>query len=108
MLVVNVKSWFMAKCLNLSTDPTINPNPINPTDTINPIDTIVVDDRYEVVNDVADIVEETDPALNRLVEEEEEFFNFSNDNIRDKSPILEPLNNTTEEEVARPTRQRKV
>jgi hypothetical protein len=93
-----------------STDPTTNPNPIDP------IDTIVVDDRHEVVDDPVDTVE-PDPALERLVEEEEEFFDFSqNDDIRDESPALEPpqadpteeVNPTDEEEVVRPKWQRKV
>jgi hypothetical protein len=83
-----------------STDPTINP--------INPTDTIVVDDRHEVVDNPVEIVE-ANLVLDRLVKEEEEFFDFSNDNIRDKSLALEPTQvNPTEEEVVQPKRQRKV
>jgi hypothetical protein len=77
-------------------------NPINPTDTI------VVDDRYEVVDNPVETVE-ADLALDRLVEEEEEFFNFSNDDIWDESLVLELAQvDPTEEEVVRPKRQRKV
>jgi hypothetical protein len=90
-----------------SIDPTINP--------IDPTDTIVVEDPtsdcYEVADDPVDVTEPDNPALDRLVEEEEEFFDFSNDYIRHNSPALEPSQaNPTddEEEVVRPTRQRKV
>jgi hypothetical protein len=68
-------------------------------------------DRHEVVDDPADAVEETDLAPDRLVEEEEEFFDFSqNDDIRDESLALEPpqVDPTDEEEVVRPKWQRKV
>jgi hypothetical protein len=87
-----------------SMDPTMNPNPIDPTDTI------VVDDRHEVVDDPVDAAE-PDPAPDRPVEEEEEFFDFSNDDIRDESLAPEPPQadpTEDDEEVVRPTRQRKV
>jgi hypothetical protein len=90
-----------------STDPTMNP--IDPTGTIVVEDPVL--DRHEVVDDPADAVEETDLAPDRLVEEEEEFFDFSqNDDIRDESLALEPpqVDPTDEEEVVRPKWQRKV
>jgi hypothetical protein len=66
-----------------------------------------VDDRHEVVDNPVDVVE-VDPALDRLVEEEEEFFDFSqnNDDIQDESLALEPpqANPTDEEEVVQPKR----
>jgi hypothetical protein len=91
-----------------STDPTMNLNPIDPTDTI------VVDDRHEVVDDPVEAVE-PDPVPDRPVEEEEEFFDFSETDIRDESLAPEPSpvdpteHRDEEEEEVRPrTWQRKV